>query len=182
MVNLSVTHKRFLGLCAGLANYELLFSINILHCSKSFLLKATTSFLAVWQNFCCAVAMEAWLIPAVIFLARIVELIASVIITIGLIQFIYHFALSSLGVKPFRGNVELRVKFGSFLTLALELLLAADILQTAVAPTWNDIGKLAAIAAIRTLLNYFLERDMKNWESERQERALHKGGPVSEDL
>jgi uncharacterized membrane protein len=39
-------------------------------------------------------------------------------------------------------------------------LLAADILRTAVAPTWEDIGKLAAIAAIRTVLNYFLEREL----------------------
>jgi uncharacterized membrane protein len=54
----------------------------------------------------------------------------------------------------------LRVRFGSSLTLALELLLAADILRTAVAPTWEDIGKLAAIAAIRTVLNYFLEREL----------------------
>jgi uncharacterized membrane protein len=46
----------------------------------------------------------------------------------------------------------------------LELLLAADILRTAVAPTWEDIGKLAAIAAIGTALNYFLEKELKTME------------------
>ena len=40
------------------------------------------------------------------------------------------------------------------------LMLAADIVRSAIAPTWNDIGQLAAIAAIRTFLNYFLERDL----------------------
>ena len=44
--------------------------------------------------------------------------------------------------------------------LALELLLAADILITAVAPTWDEIGKLAAIAAIRTALNYSMEKEL----------------------
>ena len=39
--------------------------------------------------------------------------------------------------------------------LALEFALAADILRTAVAPTWDDISKLAVIATIRTMLNYF---------------------------
>jgi uncharacterized membrane protein len=44
--------------------------------------------------------------------------------------------------------------------LALEFALAADIVRTAIAPTWDGIGHLAAIAVIRTVLNYFLERDM----------------------
>ena len=37
---------------------------------------------------------------------------------------------------------------------------AADILETAIAPTWQDIGRLGAIAVIRTFLNFFLERDL----------------------
>jgi uncharacterized membrane protein len=48
----------------------------------------------------------------------------------------------------------------------LELLLAADILQTAVAPTWDDIGKLAAVATIRTVLNYFLEKELRDMQIE----------------
>jgi len=43
-------------------------------------------------------------------------------------------------------------------------LLAADILATAIAPTWDEIGKLAAIAALRTALNYFLERELDSTE------------------
>ena len=48
-----------------------------------------------------------------------------------------------------------------WLVLGLEFMLAADIVRTAIAPNWDDIGMLAAIAVIRTFLNYFLERDMK---------------------
>ena len=43
----------------------------------------------------------------------------------------------------------------------LELMLAADLVRSAVAPTWDDIGKLAAIAAIRTVLGFFLGRDLE---------------------
>jgi uncharacterized membrane protein len=53
------------------------------------------------------------------------------------------------------------VTFARWLVLALEFELAADIIRTAVSPTWDDIGQLGAIAAIRTFLNFFLERDMK---------------------
>lgn len=113
--------------------------------------------------------MEEWLKSSVVFLSHIIELIGSLVISFALLTFIYRFIVSHLGIKPRRGNIELRVQFGSYLTLALELLLGADILVTAVAPTWNDIGKLAAIAAVRTVLNYFLERDLKAWEKEKQQ-------------
>lgn len=51
-----------------------------------------------------------------------------------------------------------------WLAAGLTFQLAGDIVRTAVAPTWNDIGQLAAIAAVRTLLTYFLERDIKQAE------------------
>ncbi len=52
--------------------------------------------------------------------------------------------------------------FGTWLSLALEFELAADIIRSATAPTWTDIGQLGAIAVIRTFLNYFLERDLRS--------------------
>ncbi|MCW5980393.1 MAG: DUF1622 domain-containing protein [Bryobacteraceae bacterium] len=58
-------------------------------------------------------------------------------------------------------KAAVRLGLGRWLALSLELALAADILRTAVAPSWDDIGKLAAIAALRTALNYFLERETK---------------------
>ena len=61
-----------------------------------------------------------------------------------------------------RSFTPIRLSFARYLTLALELQLAADILSTSVAPTWDRIGKLAAIAVIRTALNYFLSQEMKN--------------------
>ena len=53
------------------------------------------------------------------------------------------------------------------LALALEFLLAADVVGTAVTPSWEAIGLLAAIATIRTLLNYFLHQEVKEIEAEK---------------
>ena len=50
----------------------------------------------------------------------------------------------------------MRQQFARYLLVALELQLAADIIGTAIAPSWEQLGKLAAIAVIRTFLNYFL--------------------------
>jgi uncharacterized membrane protein len=76
-------------------------------------------------------------------------------------------------VASARGSTftPIRLSFARYLTLALELQLAADILSTAVAPTWERIGKLAAIAIIRTALNYFLSLEMKG-ERASDEAAL----------
>jgi hypothetical protein len=64
----------------------------------------------------------------------------------------------------------IRLAFARYLTLALELQLAADILSTSVAPTWDRIGKLAAIAVIRTALNYFLSKEVQQ-ESREEARV-----------
>ena len=52
------------------------------------------------------------------------------------------------------------IRFARWLVAGLTFQLAADIVDTAIAPTWDEIGRLGAIAVIRTFLNFFLERDM----------------------
>jgi uncharacterized membrane protein len=54
----------------------------------------------------------------------------------------------------------IRLTLGRWLALALEFELVADILRTAIAPTWNEIGQLAAIVILRTALNFFLQREI----------------------
>ena len=56
---------------------------------------------------------------------------------------------------------SLRLRFGRWLTLALEFQLGSDIVATTVAPTFESLGKLAVIAVIRTFLNYFLEKELE---------------------
>jgi uncharacterized membrane protein len=70
---------------------------------------------------------------------------------------------------------RIRLGVGRSLALALELLLAADILRTAVEPTWDEIGRLAAIAAIRTGLNFFLQQELAR-EEQRVAAAGGDGG------
>jgi uncharacterized membrane protein len=52
------------------------------------------------------------------------------------------------------------LRFSRWLVAGLTFQLAGDIVHSAIAPTWDEIGKLASIAAIRTFLNFFLERDL----------------------
>lgn len=63
------------------------------------------------------------------------------------------------------------VRFASWIILALEFTLAADIARTAITPSWNDLGQLAAVAAIRTFLNLFLERDVEAYQRAQEGRS-----------
>ena len=56
------------------------------------------------------------------------------------------------------------VRFGVWLLLGLEFELGADIIRTAISPTWTQIGQLASIAVIRTFLNHFLEQELEKYE------------------
>ena len=47
-----------------------------------------------------------------------------------------------------------------WLIAGLTFQLAADVVETAVLPSWEALGQFAVIAVIRTLLSYFLSRDM----------------------
>lgn len=56
---------------------------------------------------------------------------------------------------------EAWLSMARWLLIGLEFMLAADVVRTAISPDWQGIGELAAIAVIRTFLNYFLERDLE---------------------
>ncbi len=99
-------------------------------------------------------------------LSSTIEIMAAFVIGVALLKFLYKFIRHAFNPHDGITNQTIRIHFGSSLALSLELLLGADILATAIAPTWDDIGKLAAIAVLRTALNYFLERELKNNEKE----------------
>ena len=81
---------------------------------------------------------------------------------------------------PFADKKAVWQRFGVWLLLGLEFELAADIVRSAIAPTWEQIGQLAAIAAIRTFLNYFLEQDVeKSAERAASEEPPAAGRPAS---
>ena len=90
-----------------------------------------------------------------------VEIVAACIIGLALIRVLYHSISNLFPWVSKCSTKEIRVTFGSSVAVALELMLGADVLATAVTPGWNEIGQLAAIAVLRTALNYFLGKELK---------------------
>ena len=93
--------------------------------------------------------------------SHVVEMLAAIIIGLAVLLVIWNCIGAVLKNTNRLSNEQIRIQFGSAVAVALELQLGADVLATAVAPDWGDIGKLAAIAVIRTALNYFLAKELK---------------------
>ncbi len=97
--------------------------------------------------------------------ALAVEAVAAVLITYGTIEALVLLAPTFIDVGPPKRRRDVWRRLGVWLLLGLEFELAADIIRSAIAPTWTDIGQLAAIATIRTFLNYFLELDIEKLQT-----------------
>ncbi len=109
--------------------------------------------------------MEELLVTAVGYLKLAVEAVGAAIVGFGALATLVIYLLSLFGIRK-RSYTEIRLFLGRYLVLGLEFQLGSDILSTAVAPTIAEIEILAAIVVIRTVLNYFLSKEI---EREREE-------------
>jgi uncharacterized membrane protein len=104
--------------------------------------------------------IEQAIYTAVQWLKLGVESVGAVIIGLG-VAYAFFRSVKALASNQPDGFNRIRLDLARYLALALEFQLGADILSTAISPTWAQIGKLGAIAIIRTGLNYFLMREME---------------------
>ncbi|WP_448616857.1 DUF1622 domain-containing protein [Modestobacter sp. URMC 112] len=125
--------------------------------------------------------MEELLSDVVGVLVTIVEACGAAVITTGAVWAFARFLWVGLRRGDTAAFTPVRLTLGRFLALGLEFQLASDVLRTAVAPSFRELGQLAAVAAIRTALNWFLGKEIA--EERRQvaeERADGApGGPRS---
>ena len=91
------------------------------------------------------------------------QALAMVVILIGVLKALVIYVRDIFSTKKaFSALQESRLEIGHSFSLGLAFLIGASILKTILAPTWNDIGQLAAIIALRTALNFFLLRDVES--------------------
>ena len=111
------------------------------------------------------------------------HLLAILVISVGIIKAMFiYFKDALLGQNAREAIEESRMELGHSFSLGLGFLIGASIVNTTVAPTWNDIGQLAAIIAIRTILNYFLLREIATLGlSNRLKKRLHLNSGKVED-
>lgn len=118
-------------------------------------------------------ATERILTILVTYLAFVAEICGALVVAVavirGLLRYIPHIFGRQSTDETYMESI--RLQLGKSLALALEFALGADILRTAVAPTLAIILETAAIAALRTFLNYFLDRELREAEQRRDRQA-----------
>ena len=98
-------------------------------------------------------------------LATIISVTSLLIVTYGAL----------IELKRLTGNYsitnirKLRAVFGTYLLLGLEFLIASDILKTVLEPTLNELAILGGIVVLRTVLSVFLNKEIKELETENKD-------------
>lgn len=116
---------------------------------------------------------------AVSVLVTVVESCGAAIIAVGAVSAFVRLLIVAVRTHQTSAFVPVRLSLGRYLALGLEFQLAGDVLRTAIAPSFHDIGQLAAIATIRTVLNYFLSRELAE---ERAQVAAGRGAGSEADV
>lgn len=107
------------------------------------------------------------------FVALGIEAIAIAIIAAGTLEATVD--IIRLAVRSGVTNQDRRaiwLMYAHWLVAGLTFQLAADIVNTSLAPTWNELGRLASIAAIRTFLSFFLDRELADTRRLQHSREL----------
>jgi uncharacterized membrane protein len=119
--------------------------------------------------------MESTIALAVSYLTQALDAVALLMIAAGAVKALADIALAV--VRRQLADAQLRtifIGFARWLVAALTFQLGSDIASTAVAPGWEDLGRLAAVAVIRTFLTFFLDRDLDKARDEQQAQGEPK--------
>jgi uncharacterized membrane protein len=118
--------------------------------------------------------MREWLITATNVSVVVINWLALIVVVVGAADGFVRGVWTMVASGDGHTSSDAWLRLGRWLVAGLTFQLAADILETAITTSWEEVGRLAAVAAIRTVLNYFLERDLNEFR-ERQDAAV-KGG------
>ena len=127
--------------------------------------------------------MEQLLHDSAIILSQLLEAATLVLLAVGAVLAIKTLLIGTLrGVPASELSLTVWQGMSRWLMVGLEFMLASDLVSTVVAPSWDELGRLATIAAIRTLLGFFLGRDLEmarkiSLETEAAAAAARKAPP-----
>jgi uncharacterized membrane protein len=104
--------------------------------------------------------LKEWLAAATEYASFAIDAVALVVIVIGTIEAVLNSGRLVARETTAHEKRLIWLRYSRWLVAGLTFQLASDIIYTSVAPSWDELGRLAVIAIIRTVLNYFLEKDL----------------------
>ncbi|MGM4886051.1 DUF1622 domain-containing protein [Tardiphaga sp. 604_B6_N1_1] len=122
--------------------------------------------------------MKEWLIYATENAIVIIDALALVIIVVGTVEAFFSGMRAMLGSPSGHERRDVWLRYARWLVAGLTFQLAADIVETSITTDWNATGRIAAVALIRTFLNYFLDRDLEEVRGRQRETGAAPAKPV----
>jgi uncharacterized membrane protein len=101
----------------------------------------------------------------------IIYMIALLVVVVGTVEAFIGAMRGMVTPLTLHQRGEVWLRYARWLVAALTFQLAADIIETSISTSWEAVGKIAAIAVVRTFLNFFLERDVREARRQRREEA-----------
>lgn len=113
--------------------------------------------------------------PWLELIATVVEVFALVILLSGLLRFTYYYFAAEFRIRQQRQSAERldagRVVLSRYILAALEVFIVSDIIRTVLFPTLESLAVLGALVAIRSVISFFLDREMREIEHEQNHSA-----------
>ena len=106
-------------------------------------------------------ALLDWVVHAIYV---IISVLGALVVIWGVLEAMIRFLRAKVWTRvpdQIRESEAIRQQLGAHLLLGLEIFIAADIISSVVSPSWDKVGILAAIVAIRTVLSFFLRREVR---------------------
>jgi uncharacterized membrane protein len=114
--------------------------------------------------------VKQWLVFATENAIVFIDVLALIIVVVGTIEAFFGGLRAMLGSPSGHERRDIWLRYARWLVAGLTFQLAADIIETSITTSWEAVGRIAAIAVIRTFLNYFLDRDLE--EVRRRQRDV----------
>lgn len=96
-----------------------------------------------------------------------IELLSALVLLVGFSKGMWGFLLHEWretrhsGAMALEGISTLRPMVGNYILLGLDFYIVSDILATMLHPEWNELISLAVIGLLRTVIGYFLGREIE---------------------
>ncbi len=114
--------------------------------------------------------LKEWLIVATQQAVIVIDMMALVVILIGTIEAFIRGGWVLVSSPDGHERRDVWLRYARWLVAGLTFQLAADIIETSITPSWEEIAKVGATAVIRTFLNFFLERDLADVRDRQREQ------------
>src|SRR5262245_27739262 len=119
--------------------------------------------------------MKEWLVFVTENAIVLIDVLALIIVLIGTVEAFVGGLRTMLSSPTGHEQRDIWLRYARWLVAGLTFQLAADIIETSITTDWEAVGRIAAIAVIRTFLNYFLDRDLEEVRKRQHETAKAEG-------